>query len=698
VATILSKPSILSKEGLTRLGRSIFSEGAAAIAAVSIILMLVVPLPTWGLDILLALNITLALGVLMMTFYIKKSLEFSSFPSLLLLVTLFRLALNVSATRLILGTGHAGSVIAAFGTFVIGGNFVVGIVVFIVLVVIQFVVITSGSGRVAEVAARFTLDAMPGKQMAIDAELNSGAIDEVTARQRRQDVSREADFYGAMDGASKFVRGDAIASVVMIVINILGGFGIGILQRGMDITAAIQSYTILTVGEGIVTQIPALLISAASGLLVTRTASESNLSKELSQQVMAHPHALYISSGALFFLGMAPGLPKIPFALLAGAVAFYGYRLQVKRDAPPPAPPAAPKAPENLNDLLTVDPLEIELGYALLCLADPKQGGDLLDRVTAARRQIATELGMIVPPIRVRDNLRLRVGNQYVFRMRGQEIGGSELMPGQFLALEGGGEVQPLPGTPTQDPAFGVPAVWIAANQRKMAEVSGYTVVDPINILVTHLMEQLRRHASEILSRQDVQSLVDNVRRSSPAVVDELVPGLMSLGQVQKVLQILLRDRVSIRDLTSILEALSDAAASTRDPEVLAEHVRFRLSRQLTHQYVEADGRLYCMTLHPTVEQTLMDNLRRNDVGTQITLDPITQQRLGSAIRRQAERMAAAGHLPLLMCAPRLRSAIRPLIERSVPTLIVLSYAEITAGIAVESLGMVMLSDENPTV
>ena len=688
---------VLTRAGITKAGRSFFNEGGGAMAAVSIILMLVVPLPHWALDVFLALNITLALGILMMTFYIKKSLEFSSFPSLLLLVTLFRLALNVSATRLILGTGHAGAVISAFGTFVIGGNFVVGIVIFIVLVVIQFVVITSGAGRVAEVAARFTLDAMPGKQMAIDAELNSGAIDELTARQRRQDVSREADFYGAMDGASKFVRGDAIASVVMIVINILGGFGVGMLQRGLDLSAALQTYTILTVGEGIVTQVPALLISAASGLLVTRSASETNLSMELGKQVMAHPHAIYISAGSLFFLGLAPGLPKIPFALLAGAVAYYGYRVQLQRNAPPPPPPPAAKAPENLNDLLTVDPLEVELGYALVCLADPKQGGDLLERVTAARRQIASELGLIVPPIRVRDNVRLR-GNQYTIRLRGQEIGGSELMPGQFLALEGGGEVQPLPGTPTQDPAFGVPAVWIAANQRMMAEVSGYTVVDPINILVTHLMEQLRRYASEILSRQDTQSLVENVRRAAPAVADELIPGLMTLGQVQKVLQILLRDRVSIRDLATILEALTDAATSTRDPEVLAEHVRFRLARQLTHQYVEADGRLYCMTLHPSVEQILMDNFRRSDVGTQITLDPATQERLGIAIRRQAERMAAAGHVPLLMCAPRLRSAIRPLIERSVPTLIVLSYAEITSGVAVESLGMVIWNDENSSV
>lgn len=690
-ATISNGKALLSKN------RNVLAEGSAAVGAVGIILMLVVPLPHWILDLFLALNITLALGILMMTFYVRKSLEFSSFPSLLLLVTLFRLALNVSATRLILGSGQAGAVIEAFGTFVIGGNFVVGIVVFVILVVIQFVVITNGAGRVAEVAARFTLDAMPGKQMAIDAELNSGAIDEITARQRRQDVSREADFYGAMDGASKFVRGDAIAAVVMIVVNSIGGLAVGMLQRNMDIGTALQSYTILTVGEGIVTQIPALLISAASGLLVTRTASEMSLGLELGKQVMAHPHAIYISAGALGVLGLAPGLPKIPFFLLSAGLFWYGYRVQVQRNAPPPPPPLAPKLPENLTELLSVDPLEVELGYALVCLADPKQGGDLLDRVTAARRQLATELGLVVPPIRVHDNVRLR-GNQYVIRLRGQEIGGSELMPGQLLALEGSNQGPSLPGTPTQDPAFGVPAIWIAANQKMMAEVSGYTVVDPINILVTHLTELLRRYASEILSRQDTQTLLDNVRRTSPAVVDELIPGLMTMGQVQKVLQVLLRDRVSIRDLTTILEALTDAASLTRDPEVLADQVRARLARQLTQQYAEPDGRLYCMTLHPSVEQTLVENLRRSDAGTQITLDPATQQTLVATIRRLAERMAAAGHLPLVLCPPRLRSAVRSLTERGVPTLIVLSYAEITSGVAVESLGMVTWNDENSTI
>src|SRR5947209_3325726 len=417
-------------------GRSSGAEMGAAIGAVAVVFMLVVPLPHWALDLLLAANITLALGILMLTFHVSSPLEFSSFPSLLLLVTLFRLALNVSATRLILGTGEAGSVIAAFRSFVIGGNFVVGIVVFTVLVVIQFVVITSGAGRVAEVAARFTLDAMPGKQMAIDAELNAGTIDEVTARLRRQEVAREADFYGAMDGASKFIRGDAVAAVVMIIVNILGGFAVGIFQRGLDLSGALQTYTILTVGEGIVTQIPALLISAASGLIVTRPGSraasggpgEGNLGVELSGQLVAHPKAMLISAGVLAALALAPGLPKLPFLVLAAGVGWYGNQLRLKKDAPPPPAAPAPRPPESMADLLVVDPLVVELGYGLVCLADAKQGGDLLDRVTAVRRQIASELGFVVPPIRVRDNVGLRA-NQYLIRLRSLEIGSGELFP-----------------------------------------------------------------------------------------------------------------------------------------------------------------------------------------------------------------------------------------------------------------------------
>ena len=678
--------------------KKVIVEATTAIGAVGIILMLVLPLPEWILDSFLALNITVALGVLMMTFYIEKPLEFSSFPSMLLLVTLFRLSLNVSATRLILGTGQAGSVIAAFGTFVIGGNYLVGIVVFLILVVIQFVVITSGAGRVAEVAARFTLDAMPGKQMAIDAELNSGAIDEATARARRSEVAREADFYGAMDGASKFVRGDAIAAVVMIVVNIIGGLVVGILQRGMDITAALQSYTILTVGEGIVTQIPALLISASSGLLVTRTAGQTTLGAELGQQVLAKPQALYIVAGALAMMSLAPGLPKPAFLIIAAGVALGAFTLQKQRRtaaASVPLAPTATKQPETMTDLLAVDPLEVELGYGLVCLADAKQGGDLLDRVTASRRQLASELGLVIPPIRVRDNVKLR-GSQYVIRLRGQEIASGELFVGQFLALEGGEGAQPLPGTPAVDPAFGVPAVWIAASQRAVAEVSGYTVVEPVSVLTTHLTELLRRFAPELLGRQDTQSLLDNVKKSAPALIEELVPNLMTVGHIQRVLQLLLRDRISIRDLVSILEALADAAPSVRDPETLVDHVRSRMARQLTQQYAENDGRLYCMTLHPAAEQNLLERVRLGD-GV-LAVAPDEQRRMVDAFKLQAENMVRFGHRPLLLCPPRLRAQVRSLTEIGIPTLVVLSYAEIAQNVPVESLGMVNWNDENSTI
>jgi flagellar biosynthesis protein FlhA len=683
--------------------RSSRVEAAAAIGAVGIVFMLVVPLPHAVLDLLLALNITLALGILMVTFYVRRPLEFSSFPSLLLLVTLFRLALNVSATRLILGTGEAGSVIAAFGSFVIGGNYVVGIVVFIVLVVIQFMVITSGAGRVAEVAARFTLDAMPGKQMAIDAELNAGVIDEATARQRRQEVAREADFYGAMDGASKFIRGDAMAAVVMIFVNVLGGFAIGIFQRGLDLGAALQAYTVLTVGEGIVTQIPALLISASSGLIVTRPGSMgtsgggTNLGAELGSQLVAHPQALLISAGVLAALSLAPGLPKLPFLTLAAGVGWCGYQLQQQRKKPPPPPPPVPKPAENMADLLTVDPLEVELGYGLVALADPKQGGDLLERITAVRRQVATEFGFLVPPIRVRDNVRLR-GNQYAIRLRGLEIGSAELHPNHLLAMDAGSVGQPISGIQAEDPAFGLPALWVPTGQRTLAEVSGYTVVDPTSVLVTHLSELVRRNAPEILARQDVQVLLDALKQQAPAVVEELIPGLLSLGQLQKVLQLLLRERVSIRDLATILEALADAAALTRDPEQLTEFVRQKLARSLTRQYLEPDGRLYCFTLHPTVEQALVESMQRTESGMHLAIEMTTQQQLLETFRRQAERMVGAGHQPLALCAPRVRPAVRQLCQSAIPTLVALSYNEVTPGVAVEALGMVNRNHEDSAV
>ncbi len=672
-------------------------ETLTAIAAVSIILMLIVPLPFWLLDGLIALNITIALGVLMLTFYVTKPLEFSSFPSMLLLLTLFRLALNVASTRLILADGEAGSVIHAFGTFVVGGNFVVGVVVFTILVVIQFVVITHGAGRVAEVAARFTLDAMPGKQMAIDAELNAGVIDEETARERRGEVNREADFYGSMDGASKFVRGDAIAAVVMIVVNILGGFAIGMLQRNMDVMQAIDTYARLTIGEGLVSQVPALLISAASGLIVTRTAGKESLGKELGSQLVARPQALLICSGLLLLLAMVPGLPKLPFLSLAAAVGYAGWQIRKKQNLPPPPPAPVEKAPENLTDLLGVDPLEVELGYGLVCLADVKSGGDLLDRVTSVRRQIASEMGFVVPPIRVRDNVRLKA-TQYVVRLRGAEIGGGELHPDQLLALDTGNISQQVPGIPTEDPSFGLPALWISKGQRTFAEVSGYTVVDPSSVMITHLAELLRRHAPEVLGRQDVQELLNAVKAHSPAVVEELIPGLLTLGQVQKVLQMLLRERVSIRDLSLILEALADGAALSREPEFLAEQARQRLARTLTSSVVNQEGRLYCFTLHPAVEQTLADNLRKTDAGAQVALDPTTMQRMMQAIQEQCERMMLAGHQPVALCSSRSRLAMHQISQRVVPSLVVMSYSEIVAGTPVESVGMVSWTNEDSKI
>jgi flagellar biosynthesis protein FlhA len=687
--------------------------------------MLVVPLPHWLLDLLLALNITVALAILLLTLYVRRPLEFSSFPSLLLLVTLFRLALNISATRLILSEGDAGAVIAAFGNFVIGGNFVVGIVVFIVLVVIQFVVITSGAGRVAEVAARFTLDALPGKQMAIDAELNAGAIDEATARARRQEVAREADFYGAMDGASKFTRGDAIAAVVMIIVNILGGFAVGMLQRGLDFAGALQTYSLLTVGEGLVTQVPALLVSAASGLIVTRSAGEANLGREVGFQILAYPQALAIVAGIVGLLTLAPGLPKLPFLTLAAGVGWMAFHAQSQerersehgarsasgasiereRQRPPSGSAATPERERSdFSDLLAVDPLEVELGYALVCLADAKSGGDLLERITAVRRQIATELGFLVPPIRVRDNVRLK-SNEYRFRLRGMEIGGSELFVNQLLAMDSGVVSQPLAGVPARDPAFGLPAIWVPESQRTLAEVAGYTVADPAHVLVTHLSEMVRRHAPEILTRQDVQALLDAARKHSPAVVEELVPGTLSLGQVQKVLQALLRERVSIRDLTTILEAIADAAPTSTDPELITEYVRQRLARALTKQHLDADGTLYCFTMHPSLETLLAESLRRPEGGAttggagRIVLEAGVQQKLLDAIRQQAERMMAAGRQPLVLCASRVRRPLQALLERAMPTLAVLAFGEVVPGVPVESLGMVTWSnDEDPTV
>lgn len=675
-----------------------YSDIMVAVAALVIISMMIIPMPDWLLDVMLTANIMVALVMLLVTVYTVQPLEFASFPSMLLVATLFRLALNIAATRQILLNAHAGSVINAFGSVVVGGNYVVGLVVFVLLVIIQFVVVTNGTGRVAEVAARFTLDAMPGKQMAIDADLNAGIIDEEEAQARRKAISREADFYGAMDGASKFVRGDAIAAVIMIVVNIIGGFLVGVSQRHMDFSGALQTYTLLTVGEGLVTQVPALLISIAAGLMVTKAASESSLGKDMVFQIFTQPKAIAITAGICGLLALVPGIPKIPFILaaLGGGLLAQMLREQPASDLPETAAVEAPKPPEQMTDLLVVDPIEVELGYGLIPLADPKQGGDLLDRITAVRRQNATELGLLVPAIRVRDNMQLKP-NCYSIKLRGTEIAAGEVYPGQILAMDPGTAVGELKGIQTTEPAFGLPATWISEAQKAEAEMSGFTVVDPLTVLITHLTEMIRKHADEILTRQDTQTLIDSLKAQSPAVVEELIPSLLSVGEVQKVLQNLLAERVSIRDLAIILEGLADGARLTRDTDLLTEYVRQYLSRQITKQYLCPDNTVRVFTLDPEMEQMIADGIRHTESGAQLVLEPGVAQKLLEETREQAERMSSLGYMPVALCSPRVRIHFRRLAERMAPMLAVLSFNEIASGAKLETVGMVTASDENST-
>src|SRR5262245_22536807 len=589
-------------------------------ALVCLLLVILVPLPTQVLDLLLVVNITLSVIVLVTTIYVKSPLEFAVFPSLLLAVTLFRLVLNVATTRLILTAGDraataklaehaAGDVVSAFSSFVTGSNLAVGIIIFSIIFIIQFVVITKGSTRISEVAARFTLDAMPGKQLAIDADLNAGLINEAEARRRRRAIEMEADFYGAMDGASKFVRGDAIAAIVIVLVNIFGGFGVGVFQQGMPLVQSLGTFTLLTVGDGLVSQIPALLISTATGIMVTRAASEANLGRDVVGQFSANPRAIGIAASVLLILALIPGLPKLPFILVSSLGLFCAYTLFRGQERASVAAAAAPEAettaaakqPENVVDLLQLDPMELEIGYGLIPLVDQEQGGNLLSRITLIRRQLAMDLGVVLPTIRVRDNLQLRP-NTYVVKLRGVEVARGELMVNNFLAMNPGTAEDGLEGIPTTEPAFGLPALWVGPGQRENAELLGYTVVDPSSVLTTHLTEVIKTNAPSILSRQDVKGLVDNLRRDYSALIDELVPNLLTLGEIQKVLQNLLRERVSVRDLVSILEALADAARATKDTDLLTEYARRALARSITSGYKDEHGNLAAMMLAPQVD------------------------------------------------------------------------------------------------
>ena len=674
-----------------------YSDVLIAVAIVTIVIMMIIPLPTVILDILICLNITIALLVVMSAIYNVEALDLSVFPSLLLITTLFRLALNISSTRLILLNANAGEVITAFGNFVVGGNAVVGFIVFVILVIVNFIVITKGSERVAEVSARFTLDAMPGKQMAIDADLNQGAITDAEAKRRREKVQRESDFFGAMDGASKFVKGDAIAAIVIMMINIGCGFVIGMLQRDMDAAQALQTYTLLTVGEGLVAQIPALLISTATGIIVTRSAAEGNLGGDLVKQLFRNARIFMILTGVLLFLAIMPGLPGIPFLALASLCGFIAWNLHRGQTVEQEVQKVEQKAkakkeattPENIVSLLQVDPMELEIGYSLIPLVDTGQGGDLLDRIVMIRRQCALELGLVVPTIRIRDNIQIKP-NAYIIKLKGVEIARGELMLDHYLAMNSGTVFEEVPGIETTEPAFGLPALWISENEREQAELNGYTVVDAVSVLATHLTEIIKEHAAEILGRQETQNLLDNLQKTNAALVEEVVPNLLTVGEVEKVLANLLHERISIRDMSTILEVLADYAPATKDTDVLTEYVRHAMARQITQQNVQ-DGVLPCITLDPAIENKIAGSVQRTEHGSYVSLDPDTMQKLLTALQEQLHKLTDQGYQPIVLTSPTVRPYFRNLVERSIAGLIVLSHAEIEQNVEIQILGVVKI-------
>jgi flagellar biosynthesis protein FlhA len=685
-------------QNTTILNETWLKSGEIAVVAVIVLVlvMFLIPMPPFVLDIFLSVNICLAFAILLLTMQIQKSLEFSVFPSLLLVTTLFRLALNVSSTRLILLHAEAGNVIHAFGTVVAGNNYIVGFVMFTIFTIIQFMVITKGAERVAEVSARFTLDAMPGKQMSIDADLNAGLINEQEARTRRRTVEREADFYGAMDGASKFVKGDAIAGILITVINIIGGFIIGATQHGMGWQQSLTTYTILTVGDGLVSQIPALLISTATGILVTRSASEESLGIDVARQLMAYPKIFMIVACALAFLGLIPGMPKVSFFFVAALAGYLSWALkQMPGSEETAARQGAAdeeevKKPENVVSLLQVEPMELEIGYRLIPLVDPSQGGDLFDRVTLIRRQTALELGMVLPPIRIRDNMQL-TPTSYVIKIRGVEIDQGEIIPNYFLAMDPGVGAQPIEGIPTTEPVFRLPALWINESQRDEAEIAGYTVVDPPSVLATHLTEIIKSHAYELLGRQEVQSLINNIKEEYSVVVAELIPNLMTIGEIQKVLINLLKEGIPIRNLVTILETLADYAPMTKDPETLTEFVRQALSRQIT-KMVQTDGVAQVITLDPNLEQLLVKVQQDAKETPGYSMDPKLIQKLYDRLGAVIQEAAKAGNQPVVLCSPAIRLTFRKLTERLSTKMMVVSYNELIPEAEVHSIGVVGLN------
>lgn len=667
---------------------------------VAILMLMILPLPPVMLDILLTFNITFALTVLLVSLYIIKPLDLSTFPSILLLSTLFRLSLNVASTRMILlrggeGPDAAGNVIRAFGGFVVEGNYVVGAIVFLILVIVNLVVITKGSGRIAEVAARFTLDAMPGKQMSIDADLNAGLIDDQEAKNRRALIGREADFYGAMDGAGKFVKGDAIAGLVITIINIVGGLAIGVVQQGMNFADAARTYTLLTVGDGLVSQIPALIVATAAGIVVSSAGSESNLGKNISSQIMVQPRAIGIAAGVLFSFGLVPGLPTAPFLLLSGLAALTAYtagkrkRIETRKEAAVPLSRSKSSAAESADNIPPVDLLAIEVGYGLIPFVDMEQNGELLERIKAVRKQIAREIGIIVPPVHIQDNMQMKPG-EYAIMLKGNQVARAELMLNHLMAMSPAGSAQSMEGVAAKEPTYGLPALWIKEQAKEQALAKGYTVVDIPTVLITHISEIIRRHAHELLGRQEVQQLVENLRQSYPKVVEELIPGLLSVGGLGRVLQNLLREQIPVRDLLTIMETLADWASVTKDPDALTEYVRHALARTITRMYLTQDGRMPVLTLDPRLEKRLLASVQHGEAGAgNLAADPMVIDKMIHEIAGHGEDFARLSCQPVVLCPVQIRSQLKKLVDRFIPNVTVLSYGDVLQSTRIESVGMV---------
>lgn len=672
-----------------------FGDMSVAILIVAIVLIIIIPIPSGILDVLLAINISAALIILLNVIYSREALQISVFPSLLLFTTMYRLSLNIKSTTLILAKGEAGKVIEGFGTFVAQGNLVVGFIIFLIIMIVQFLVITKGTERVSEVAARFTLDAMPGKQMAIDADLNAGIINDIEAKERRKNVQREADFYGAMDGATKFVKGDAIASIITTILNIIGGLIIGILIREEDFGFALQNYTILTIGDGLVSQVPALLISFATGLIVTRSASDEGISDDLRKQILYNPKVFFIAGGFCFLLAFP--LATVPFITLGIVFIILGMMLTKHREEfekqeeeqIEESEVEEIRKPENVVNLLQVDPIELEFGYGIIPLADVNQGGDLLDRVVMIRRQLALDLGMIVPVIRLRDNIALSP-NQYVIKIKGVELAGGELMLDHYLAMSPGVVEEEISGINTTEPAFGLPAVWINESQRDKAEMLGYTVVDPPSVIATHLTEVIKRHAHELTGRQEVQTIIDKVKENYPAIVEELVPKVMTIGEIQKVVANLLKEGISIRDMVTILETLADYAPTTNDTDILTEYVRQALGRAISRRFMR-EKQSSVITLDPKLEQVIMDSVQKTETGSFINLEPGIINTIINNLSKQVQKLMNLGQQPIILASPIVRLYFKRLVEQSIPGLVVLSYNELDPDVQVQAVGTVSI-------